>query len=382
MSNHRFETRSIHAGQAPDPSTGAVNVPIYATSTYAQSSPGQHQGYEYSRTQNPTRMAYERAIADLENGTAGFAFASGMAAIATILELVPSGSHVVSMDDLYGGTWRLFDGVRSRSAGLKFSFADLSEAGQLESAVTDETRVIWVETPTNPLLRLVDMESVANFARERGILTVMDNTFASPYNQRPLDFGFDVVTHSATKYINGHADVVGGIVVVADDDLAERLAYLQNSVGAIAGPFDSYLALRGTKTLALRMQRHNENAMAIAEFLESHDAVEQVLYPGLKSHPQHELAKRQMNGFGGIVTVRLRGNLQRANNVLSRLELFTLAESLGGVESLIEHPGIMTHASVPESHRKKLGIGDNLIRLSVGVEHIDDLINDLDRALA
>lgn len=377
----RFETRTIHAGQAPDPSTGAVNVPIYATSTYAQSRPGEHQGYEYSRTQNPTRMAYERAVADLENGTAGFAFASGMAATATLLELLPSGARVVAMDDLYGGTFRLFEGVRRESAGLEFSFVDISDLHALDAALTDETSMIWLESPTNPLLKLVDLESVAAIGREREILTVMDNTFASPFNQRPLDLGLDVVVHSATKYLNGHSDVVGGIVVVRDDDLAERLAFLQNAVGAVAGPFDSYLALRGLKTLALRMARHNANAQRISEFLESHARVEEVYYPGLPSHRQHELAVKQMTGFGGIVTARLDGDLQYTTDVLSRLRLFTLAESLGGVESLIEHPAIMTHASLPKTKRDALGIGDNLIRLSVGVEHVDDLIKDLDGAL-
>lgn len=377
----RFETRTIHAGQAPDPSTGAINVPIYATSTYAQSRPGEHQGYEYSRTQNPTRMAYERAVADLENGTAAFAFASGMAAIATLLELLPSGAHIVAMDDLYGGTFRLFEGVRRKSAGLEFSFVDISDLHALDAALTDDTSMIWLESPTNPLLKLVDLESVAAIGRERKILTVMDNTFASPFNQRPLDLGLDVVVHSATKYLNGHADVVGGIVVVNDDDLAERLAFLQNAVGAVAGPFDSYLTLRGLKTLALRMARHNANALRVSGFLESHARVEKVYYPGLPSHRQHELAVKQMAGYGGIVTVRLDGDLQYTTDVLSRLRLFTLAESLGGVESLIEHPAIMTHASVPKEQRDALGIGDNLIRLSVGVEHVDDLIADLDRAL-
>lgn len=272
----RFETRTIHAGQAPDPSTGAINVPIYATSTYAQSRPGEHQGYEYSRTQNPTRMAYERAVADLENGTAAFAFASGMAAIATLLELLPSGAHIVAMDDLYGGTFRLFEGVRRKSAGLEFSFVDISDLHALDAALTDDTSMIWLESPTNPLLKLVDLESVAAIGRERKILTVMDNTFASPFNQRPLDLGLDVVVHSATKYLNGHADVVGGIVVVNDDDLAERLAFLQNAVGAVAGPFDSYLSLRGLKTLALRMARHNANALRVSGFLESHARVEKV----------------------------------------------------------------------------------------------------------
>ncbi len=377
----RFETRTIHAGQAPDPSTGAINVPIYATSTYAQSRPGEHQGYEYSRTQNPTRMAYERAVADLENGTAAFAFASGMAAIATLLELLPSGAHIVAMDDLYGGTFRLFEGVRRKSAGLEFSFVDISDLHALDAALNDDTSMIWLESPTNPLLKLVDMESVAAIGRERKILTVMDNTFASPFNQRPLDLGLDVVVHSATKYLNGHADVVGGIVVVNDDDLAERLAFLQNAVGAVAGPFDSYLSLRGLKTLALRMARHNANALRVSGFLESHARVEKVYYPGLPSHRQHELAVKQMTGYGGIVTARLDGDLQYTTDVLSRLRLFTLAESLGGVESLIEHPAIMTHASVPKEQRDALGIGDNLIRLSVGVEHVDDLIADLDRAL-
>lgn len=377
----RFETRTIHAGQAPDPSTGAINVPIYATSTYAQSRPGEHQGYEYSRTQNPTRMAYERAVADLENGTAAFAFASGMAAIATLLELLPSGAHIVAMDDLYGGTFRLFEGVRRKSAGLEFSFVDISDLHALDAALTDDTSMIWLESPTNPLLKLVDLESVAAIGRERKILTVMDNTFASPFNQRPLDLGLDVVVHSATKYLNGHADVVGGIVVVNDDDLAERLAFLQNAVGAVAGPFDSYLTLRGLKTLALRMARHNANALRVSGFLESHARVEKVYYPGLPSHRQHELAVKQMTGYGGIVTARLDGDLQYTTDVLSRLRLFTLAESLGGVESLIEHPAIMTHASVPKEQRDALGIGDNLIRLSVGVEHVDDLIADLDRAL-
>ncbi len=377
----RFETRTIHAGQAPDPSTGAINVPIYATSTYAQSRPGEHQGYEYSRTQNPTRMAYERAVADLENGTAGFAFASGMAAIATLLELLPSGAHIVAMDDLYGGTFRLFEGVRRKSAGLEFSFVDISDLHALDAALTDDTSMIWLESPTNPLLKLVDLESVAAIGRERKILTVMDNTFASPFNQRPLDLGLDVVVHSATKYLNGHADVVGGIVVVNDDDLAERLAFLQNAVGAVAGPFDSYLTLRGLKTLALRMARHNANALRVSGLLESHARVEKVYYPGLPSHRQHELAVKQMTGYGGIVTARLDGDLQYTTDVLSRMRLFTLAESLGGVESLIEHPAIMTHASVPKEQRDALGIGDNLIRLSVGVEHVDDLIADLDRAL-
>ena len=378
----KFETRTIHAGQRPDPTTGAVSMPIYATSTYAQSRPGEHKGFEYSRTQNPTRMAYERVVADLENGTAGFAFASGMAAIATILELLPTGAHVLAMDDLYGGTYRLFDGVRQHSAGLQFSFLDLTDVAVLDTAIKAETRMIWLESPSNPLLKLADLAAIAAIAREHGILSVMDNTFASPYNQQPLDLGVDIVVHSATKYLNGHADVVGGIVVVANEELAERLAYLQNAVGAVAGPFDSFLALRGVKTLALRMKRHNVNAQTVAEFTQAHPRIESVHYPGLPMHPQHDLAIRQMTGFGGIVSVRIKGDLATTLKVLSRLRLFTLAESLGGVESLIEHPAIMTHASIPEDQRVMLGIGDNLVRLSVGVEHIDDLIGDLEHALA
>ncbi len=377
-----FATRTIHAGQAPDPSTGAIMPPIYATSTYVQESPGKHKGYEYSRTQNPTRMAYERCLADLESGSAGFAFASGMAATATLLELLDSGSHVLAMDDLYGGSYRLFHNVRERSAGLAFTFADLSDKATVEAALRPDTRMIWVESPTNPLLKLVDFEMIAGIARERGILTVCDNTFASPYVQRPLESGFDVVMHSATKYLNGHSDMVGGIVAVGDNpELAERLAYLQNAVGAVAGPFDSFLALRGLKTLALRMQRHCENAAVVAEYLEDHLKVEAVYYPGLASHPQHELAKRQMSRYGGMVTAVLEGGLPAAKRFLERVRIFALAESLGGVESLIEHPAIMTHASIPAETRAQLGIGDGLVRLSVGVEDADDLIADLAQAL-
>ncbi|MDJ0935866.1 MAG: cystathionine gamma-synthase [Kiloniellales bacterium] len=377
-----FATRTIHAGQAPDPSTGAIMPPIYATSTYVQESPGKHKGYEYSRTQNPTRMAYERCLADLESGSAGFAFASGMAATATLLELLDSGSHVLAMDDLYGGSYRLFHNVRERSAGLAFTFADLSDKATVEAALRPDTCMIWVESPTNPLLKLVDFEMIAGIARERGILTVCDNTFASPYGQRPLESGFDVVMHSATKYLNGHSDMVGGIVAVGDNsELAERLAYLQNAVGAVAGPFDSFLALRGLKTLALRMQRHCENAAVVAEYLEDHLKVEAVYYPGLASHPQHELAKRQMSRYGGMVTAVLEGGLPAAKRFLERVRIFALAESLGGVESLIEHPAIMTHASIPAETRAQLGIGDGLVRLSVGVEDADDLIADLAQAL-
>ena len=378
-----FATRAIHVGQAPDPSTGAIMPPIYATSTYVQESPGVHKGYEYSRTQNPTRMAYERCIADLESGTAGFAFASGMAATASILELFDAGAHAVAMNDLYGGTYRLFENVRKRSAGLSFSFADLSDLGALEAAVRPETRLIWVESPTNPLLSLVDLEAVAAFARARGIVTVADNTFASPWVQRPLELGFDMVMHSATKYLNGHSDMVGGVAVVGQNtELAERLAYLQNAVGGVQGPFDSFLALRGLKTLALRMERHCTNAQAVAEVLEGHPKVERVYYPGLAGHPQHALARRQMDAFGGMVTAVLTGGLPAARRFLERVELFALAESLGGVESLIEHPGIMTHASIPPEIRAELGISDGLVRLSVGVEDAADLIADLEQALA
>ena len=376
-----FHTRSIHAGQEPDPTTGAIMTPIYATSTYVQESPGVHKGYEYSRTGNPTRLAYERCIADLEDGTAGYAFASGMAATATVLELLDAGSQVVAMDDLYGGSYRLFERVRRRSANLDFRFADLSDPAALEAALTPETKMIWVETPTNPMLKLVDLETVAEIARKRGILTVADNTFASPYVQRPLDYGIDIVVHSATKYLNGHSDMVGGVAVTRNDEIAEQLAFLQNSVGGVQGPFDAFLALRGLKTLALRMERHNANALEIARWLEAHPKIESVYYPGLESHPQHELAKRQMEGFGGIVTAILSGGLENARRFLERVQIFSLAESLGGVESLIEHPGIMTHASVPEEKRAELGISDGLVRLSVGVEDGEDLIADLKQAL-
>ena len=377
-----FSTRAIHSGQAPDPATGAIMPPIYATSTYVQTSPGVHKGYEYSRTQNPTRMAYERCIADLEGGTAGFAFTSGMAAIATTLELLDSGSHVIAVDDLYGGSYRLFENVRKRSAGLTFSFVDLSDPAALEAAIRPETGLIWVECPTNPLLKLVNLEAIATIARRHGILTGCDNTFATPWAQRPLEMGFDLVMHSATKYLNGHSDMVGGIVVTGHrPELAERLAFLQNAIGGIQGPFDSFLALRGLKTLALRMERHCANAQAVAEMMEAHPKIDRVYYPGLESHPHHALAKRQMRGFGGMVTAILKGGLNEAQRFLERVEIFALAESLGGVESLIEHPGIMTHASIPADKRAALGITDGLVRLSVGVEDVDDLIADLNQAL-
>ena len=378
-----FATRSIHAGQSPDPSTGAVMTPIYATSTYVQESPGKHKGYEYSRSQNPTRNAYERCIADLESGSAGYAFASGMAATATALELLDSGAHVIAMEDLYGGSRRLFSRVRQRSANLAFSFADLTDSSAFEAAIRPETRMLWVETPTNPLLKLVDLSALAAAARKRGIITVCDNTFASPWVQRPIEHGFDLVMHSATKYLNGHSDMVGGVLVVGENaDLSERLTFLQNAVGAVAGPFDSFLALRGLKTLALRMERHCSNALAVARFLEGHKGVERVIYPGLASHPQHALAKRQMHGFGGMVTAILKGSLDDTTRFLERCEIFALAESLGGVESLIEHPAIMTHSSLPPEVRAELGIGDGLIRLSVGVEDEADLLAELERALA
>ncbi|HEY3697445.1 cystathionine gamma-synthase [Phenylobacterium sp.] len=378
-----FATRAIHAGQAPDPSTGAVITPIYATSTYAQSSPGVHQGFEYSRSQNPTRFAFERAIADLEDGTRGYAFASGLAAIATLLEALDSGDHVIASHDLYGGSYRLFERVRRRSAGLDFSFVDLSDLDALAAAVTPRTRMIWVETPTNPLLKLADLAAIAAFAKQRGLIAAADNTFASPFVQRPISFGFDVVMHSTTKYLAGHSDLVGGCLVVGDNpDLAERLGFLQNAVGAVASPFDAFLAHRGLKTLALRMARHCESALAVARWLEARSDVRQVIYPGLPSHPQHALAQRQMQGFGGMVAVVLDRDLAGARRVLERTRLFTLAESLGGVESLIEHPAIMTHASIPPADRAERGIADGLVRLSVGIEDAGDLIADLDQAMA
>ena len=380
---HRFATRAIHAGQQPDATTGAIMTPIYASSTYVQKSPGEHRGYDYSRTRNPTRDALEACVASLENGFAGFAFASGMAAMGTVLELLDAGSHVVAMHDLYGGSYRLFENVRRRSAGLEFSFVDLSDAAQLEPAIRPNTRMVWVETPTNPLLKLVDLAAVAAIARRRGLLAVCDNTFASPWIQRPLDHGFDIVVHSTTKYLNGHSDVIGGAAVIrADEALRDRLGYLQNAIGGVAGPFDAFLALRGIKTLALRMERHCANAMAIAQFLERHPKVQRVYYPGLASHPQKALADRQMQGrYGGMVTAVLKGGLEASRRFLERCELFALAESLGGVESLIELPAIMTHASLPAKVRADLGIDDGLVRLSVGIEDADDLLAELEEAL-
>ena len=376
-------TLAIHAGQSPDPSTGAVMPPIYATSTYAQSSPGQHQGYEYSRSHNPTRFAYERCIAGLEGGRRGYAFASGLAATSTILETLDAGSHVIAMDDVYGGTYRLFERVRRRSAGLDFSWVDLSDAAAFEAAIRPETKLVWIETPTNPLLKLVDVARIAEIARKRGLIVVVDNTFSSPILQRPLELGAHIVMHSATKYLNGHSDIVGGVAVVGDaPELEEKLTFLQNAVGGIQGPFDSFLALRGLKTLHLRMKAHCENAQALAEWLETHPSVEKVLYPGLKSHPQHELAKRQMHGFGGMISIYVKGGMDGARRMMERCHLFTIAESLGGVESLVNHPAVMTHASIPPDRRAALGIGDNLVRLSVGVEDVADLRDELERALA
>lgn len=383
---HGFATRAIHAGQQPDPTTGAIMTPIYATSTYVQDSPGVHKGYEYSRTHNPTRKALEACLADLENAAHGFAFASGMAATATILDLLDAGSHVIAGDDLYGGTYRLFENVRRRSAGLSFSFVDFADMDAVAAAIRPETRMIWVESPTNPLLKVVDLEAVAQLARRHGLISVCDNTFASPWVQRPVDLGIDVVVHSTTKYLNGHSDVVGGAAVVSGDtpftDLAERIGYLLNAAGGVQGPFDAFLVLRSLKTLPLRMERHCANAMAVASWLERHPKIARVLYPGLASHPQHELAKRQMTGFGGMVTAVIDGGLAAARSFLERTQVFALAESLGGVESLVEHPAIMTHASIPAEVRARLGIDDGLVRLSVGVEDIDDLIADLDQALA
>ena len=377
-----IETRAIHAGQQPDPTTGAIMTPIYATSTYVQESPGVHKGFEYSRTHNPTRFALEDCVADLENGQKGFAFASGLACMGTILELLNSGDHVIAIDDLYGGSYRLFENVRKRTAGLEFSFVDLSDSSRLESEIKENTRMIWVESPTNPLLKLVNLSEIATSAKVHGLITVCDNTFCSPWVQRPIDHGFDITMHSATKYLNGHSDVVGGICVTAPgrDEIQDQLSYLQNAVGSVLGPFDSFMVLRALKTLPVRMERHCANALRIAQFLETHPSIEKVYYPGLESHSQHELAKQQMPAFGGMVTAIIKGGLEKAKSFLERCELFALAESLGGVESLIEHPAIMTHASIPQEIRESHGISDGLIRLSVGIEDADDLIEDLEQA--
>ena len=376
-----FATRAIHAGQPPDPATGAVITPIYATSTYAQESPGKHKGLDYGRSHNPTRYAYERCVADLEGGKHGFAFSSGMAATGTVLELLDSGAHVVALDDLYGGTRRLFERVRRRSAGLDFTYSTLASRKELLAAIKPKTKMIWVETPSNPLLKLVDLAMVAEVARAKGILAVADNTFASPWVQRPLKHGFDIVVHSATKYLNGHSDLIGGVAVTSSKEIGEKLTFLQNAIGSVPSAFDCFLVTRGLKTLALRMQRHCENALAIAQWLEGHAKIERVFYPGLKSHPQRALAKRQMAAGGGMVSAIVKGGEKAALRFLERCEIFTLAESLGGVESLIEHPAIMTHASVPPETRRKLGIDDGFIRLSVGIENGQDLVDDLVQAL-
>jgi cystathionine gamma-lyase len=378
-----FGTRTIHAGQEPDPSTGAIMMPIYQTSTFVQSSPGVHKGYDYARSKNPTRMAYERCVADLESGQRGYAFASGLAAASSILELLDAGSHIVATDDIYGGCYRLFERVRRRTAGLQITYVDLSDLGAVEAAMRPETRMIWVETPTNPLLKLVDLAGIAAIAKRRGVLTVADNTFASPWIQRPLEYGFDIVFHSATKYLNGHSDMVGGMAVVGENnEVADQLGFLQNAIGGIQGPFDSFLALRGVKTLALRMQRHSENGLELAGWLEKHPKIELVRYPGLPSHAQHDLAKRQMAaGQGGMISVVVKGGIGAAKAMLERTQLFALAESLGGVESLIEHPAIMTHATIPAEDRRARGIADGLVRLSAGIEDVDDLRADLEDAL-
>ena len=378
-----FETRAIHAGQEPDPTTGAIMTPIYTSSTYVQESPGVHKGYDYSRSVNPTRKALESCIADLEGSSHGFAFASGMSASATVLELLSSGDHVIAMDDLYGGTYRLFENVRKRSAGLEFTFCDLSDLDTLESSITEKTKMIWIETPTNPLLKIADLEAISQFAKKNKLISVCDNTFCSPFVQNPLEFGFDVVVHSATKYLNGHSDLIGGVVVCSDEkeNLANEILYLQNAVGSIMSPFDSFLLLRSLKTLSVRMERHCSNAEKIASYLNSHSAIEKVIYPGLKSHPQHNIALKQMKGFGGMISVVLKGGLESATNFLERTKLFSLAESLGGVESLIEHPAIMTHASIHQEVREEIGISDGLVRLSVGIESIDDLIEDIENSL-
>jgi cystathionine gamma-lyase len=378
MKSYDIATRAIHAGQEPDPSTGAIMTPIYATSTYVQESPGKHKGYDYARSINPTRLAYEKCIADLESGTRGWAFASGLAAMATALDALDSGSHIIASDDLYGGTFRLFEKVRRRSANLDFTFVDLTDVSNFQKSIKRTTRMVWIETPSNPLLKIIDLEAISKIARKKKIISVSDNTFATPWIQRPIEAGFDMVVHSATKYLNGHSDMVGGVIVVGENkELADQITFLQNSVGAIAGPFDSFLAMRGLKTLALRMERHCSNALEIARWLEEQPQVKSVHYPGLKTHPHHDRARQQMRAFGGIVTVVLRTDLEGTRRFLENTHLFALAESLGGVESLIDHPAIMTHASVPKEMREQLGITDSLVRLSVGVEGVRDLIDDL-----
>lgn len=375
----RFDTLAIHAGQEPDPTTGAIMTPVYFTSTYVQDGPGEHKGYEYSRTKNPTRLALENCLAALEGAKYGAAFASGLASIDCLMHLLDAGDHVVVSDDVYGGTFRIFDKVFKRQ-GLSFSWVDMTNPENIEKAITPKTKLIWVETPTNPMLKLIDLARAAEIAKKHKLLSVCDNTFMTPYFQKPIDFGFDVVMHSTTKYLNGHSDVVGGFVCTNDKALADRIYFHQNAVGGVAGPMDSFLVLRGVKTLHVRMQRHAENATKIVDFLSKHPKVARVGYPGLTSHPQHELAKRQMKGFGGMMTFDMKGGLEAARRFLKTVKIFACAESLGGVESLIEHPAIMTHASIPKENREKLGITDGFIRLSVGIEDANDLIDDLKQA--
>ena len=377
----KFSTKAIHVGQEPDPTTGAIITPIYQTSTYVQESLGNHKGYEYARTQNPTRTALETCLASLENGKYGLAFSSGLGATNTVMNLLSQGDHVVVGEDVYGGTYRIFDKV-FRRYGIDFTFVDSTDVKNAEKAVRANTKMIWLETPTNPLLRLADIEAHVKLAREKKLITVVDNTFASPYFQRPLEMGIDVVVYSTTKYLGGHSDVVGGAIITSRDDLYETLKFHQNAVGAVPGPFDSWLVLRGVKTLAVRMREHQKNAMTVADFLQKHEAIEKVYYPGLASHPQHELAKRQMYGFGGMVSCIVKGGLENAKKLLHGTKLFALAESLGGVESLIGHPATMTHASIPKEDREARGIVDGLVRLSVGIEDTDDPIADLQGALS
>ena len=378
-----FETLAIHAGQKPDPTSGAVMTPIVMASTFEQSSPGVHKGYDYSRSINPTRKAFEECIASLENGIKGFGFSSGVAAISACVELLQPGDHIIAMDDLYGGSVRLFNEIKSISQGIKISYVDMSNIENIEKEISDNTKMLFIETPTNPLLKVSDLQKISELAKNKKILTVCDNTFASPFNQKPLNFGIDIVIHSATKYLGGHSDLIAGAMVIGKDDLnlIARMENIHNSLGPISGAFDSYLLLRSLKTLVVRMQRHNENAMKLAQYFEGHNKISRVIYPGLASHPQHNLAKSQMEGFSGIVSLELNGNLSTAKELLEKTSIFTLAESLGGVESLIEHPGLMTHASLPKERREKLGISDTLIRLSVGLENIDDLIDDIESSL-
>ena len=381
--NQGFETRAIHAGQEADPATGAVMMPIYTSSTFKQDSPGIHKGYDYSRSGNPTRNAFEDCMASLEEGIKGYGFSSGVAAISACVELLEPGDHVIAMDDLYGGPVRLFNEIKTKSQGITVTYVDMTDFDNVEKAFTNKTKMIFVETPTNPLLKITDLEKIANFAKEKKILSVCDNTFASTYIQKPLNFGIDIVLHSATKYLGGHSDLIAGVLVIGKDDknLLEKMANIQNSLGPITSTFDSYLILRSLKTLPIRMERHSKNALLIANELINNEKIENVIYPGLESHPQHQLAKKQMNGFGGIISIELSGGLEASKTFLEKTKIFSLAESLGGVESLIEHPALMTHASLPAEIRDKIGITDGLIRLSVGIESVEDLIDDIHQAL-